>query len=69
MNDLDRIRDLFPLIAALLLMTSMAQVHAVRLAAYHGPSFSLEAAAARVKWHMLEVARNERGEAFLYPGN
>lgn len=69
MNDLDRIRDLFPLIAALLLMTSLAQMHAARPAAYHGPGFNFEAAAARMKWHMLEVARNERGEAFLYPGN
>ncbi|TXM99756.1 hypothetical protein FV242_24355 [Methylobacterium sp. WL64] len=69
MNDLDRIRDLFPLIAALLLVTSLVQAHAARPAAYHGPGFSFEAAATRVKWHMLEVARNEHGEAMLYPGN
>ncbi|MCJ2068878.1 hypothetical protein MKK75_08695 [Methylobacterium sp. J-030] len=70
MNHLERARDILPILAALYAMVMIANIHA---AARPVLPVSTGIAATRVvsglKWHMLEIARNERNEAILFPGN
>lgn len=71
MNDLDRLHQILPFAAALFLLTGTAQIQATQPAVQHAPSgFSVERVVAGAKWHMLQIAKNERNEALaFYPGN
>ncbi|MEA1833389.1 hypothetical protein U8607_14990 [Methylobacterium durans] len=70
MNDLDRLQKILPFAVALYLATSLAQLQATQATAPHaGSAVSVERVAASVKWHMLQIARNEQNEALVFPGN
>ena len=70
MNHLERARDILPILAALYAMVVVANTHA----ASHPPlptgtGIDVARVVAGLKWHMLEVGRNEQNEALLFPGN
>jgi hypothetical protein len=70
MNHLERVRDVLPILAALYAMAVIANSHAAsRPALPIGPGFDSERVVAGLKWHMLEIGRNEQNEALLFPGN
>jgi hypothetical protein len=70
MNHLERVRDILPILAALYAMVMVAQIHpAHRPVLPAGMGLDAERVVAGLKWHMLEIGRNEQNEAMLFPGN
>ena len=71
MDDLSRLRDILPFAVALYLLASTVQLQATQhTPQYVGSSITVKEVLSRVKWHMLQVARNERNENLVfYPGN
>lgn len=70
MNHLERARDILPILAALYAMVVVANTHAAsRPMLPTGAGIDVERVVAGLKWHMLEVGRNEQNEALLFPGN
>lgn len=68
MNHLDRVRDVLPVAAALYAFLMAANIQAAHRPV-RGLSFDVEQVMSGLKSHMLQVARNEKNEAFLFPGN
>lgn len=67
----ERLRQILPFAAAVYLAFSVAQLQAVQPAhaSSHG-GLTVASLVSGLKWHMLEMARNEQAEmAFGYPGN
>ncbi|MGC5779474.1 hypothetical protein [Methylobacterium sp. NFXW15] len=70
MNHLERVRDILPILAALYAMVMVANIHAgPRLMLPASTGIDAERVVAGLKWHMLEIGRNEQNEALLFPGN
>lgn len=70
MNHLDRARDILPALAALYALLTVANMQAVpRPMLPTGAAVAAERVVSGLKWHMLQIARNERSEAILFPGN
>lgn len=70
MNHLERVRDILPILAALYAMVLVANSHAApRPMLPTGTGIDAERVVAGLKWHMLEIGRNEQNEAMLFPGN
>lgn len=70
MNDLTRLREILPFAAALYLATSIAQLQAVQPGDLHRTGLSVATVVSGLKWHMLQIAGNERNEGLVfYPGN
>ncbi|MCJ2061164.1 hypothetical protein MKK63_00285 [Methylobacterium sp. J-088] len=70
MNHLERARDILPILAALYAMMMVANSHAPpRPTLPAATGIDADRVVAGLKWHMLEIARNERNEALLFPGN
>ncbi|WP_309236199.1 hypothetical protein [Methylorubrum sp. DB1722] len=71
MPPVERLRQILPFAAAVYLAFSVAQLQAVQPAysTSHG-GVSVASLLSGLKWHMLEIAKNEQAEmAFGYPGN
>lgn len=67
MNDFTRLREILSFAAALYLATSIAQLQAGSL---HRTGLSIGPTVSALKWHMLQVAGNERSEGLtFFPGN
>jgi predicted anti-sigma-YlaC factor YlaD len=70
MNHLERVRNILPILAALYAMVMVANTHAApRPMLPAASSIDAERVVSGLKWHMLEIARNEQNEAILFPGN
>ncbi|POR41298.1 hypothetical protein [Methylobacterium sp. V23] len=70
MNDFTRLREILPFAAALYLATSIAQLQATQAGDLHRTGQSIGSVVSSLKWHMLQVAGNERSEGLtLFPGN
>lgn len=70
MNHLDRARDILPVLAALYALVMVANLQAApRPTLPTGAGVAAERVVAGLKWHMLQIARSERNEAILFPGN
>lgn len=70
MNHLERVRDVLPILAALYALVMVANLHAApRPTLPAGMGIDAGRVVSGLKWHMLEIARNERNEAILFPGN
>lgn len=71
MSPVERLRQILPFAMALYLAGSVAQFQATR------PTFpptrlvvTAENIVSGLKWHMLQIARNEQAEMFIgFPGN
>lgn len=71
MHPTERLRQILPFAVALYLASSMAQLRATQ-PVLHVPhdGISIEDIVSGIKWHMLEVAKNEQAEMFAgFPGN
>ncbi|BAU88868.1 hypothetical protein MPPM_0263 [Methylorubrum populi] len=71
MPPVERLRQILPFAAAVYLAFSVAQLQAVQpaFAGSHN-GVSVASVLSGLKWHMLEIAKNEQAEmAFGYPGN
>lgn len=71
MHPAERLRQILPFVVAFYLAGSVAQLHATQ-PRLHLPRDGLSVAdiASGIKWHMLEMARNEQSEMFAgSPGN
>ncbi|MHB2205623.1 hypothetical protein [Methylobacterium sp. CM6257] len=70
MNHLERVRDILPVLAALYALVMVANMQAApRPALSSGSGIAAERMVSGLKWHMLQIARNEQNEAILFPGN
>ncbi|AMB46703.1 hypothetical protein [Methylobacterium sp. AMS5] len=66
----ERLRQILPFAVAVYLAGSVGQLHATQSAFSVPRGFSMESVASGIKWHMLEIAKNEQSEmAFGSPGN
>lgn len=71
MHPADRLRQILPFAVALYLAGSVAHLQATQ-SAFHGPRDGISAReiVSGIRWHMLEMAKNEQAEAFAaFPGN
>lgn len=66
MSDLERLRQVLPFAAALYLAGSAAQLQAIQPAP-HVPraNLTLDRVVSSLKWHALEMAKNERSESLF----
>ena len=67
MNHFERARDILPILAALYALVMVGQIHAAPFPA--APRLEASRVTSGLKWHMLEMARNEQNEAIFFPGN
>ncbi|MCJ2131409.1 hypothetical protein [Methylobacterium sp. E-045] len=71
MHPTERLRQILPFAVALYLAGSIAQLQAAR-PMVHMPrdGVSLKNIVSGIKWHMLEMAKNEQAETFVgFTGN
>ncbi|MBB2964595.1 hypothetical protein [Methylobacterium sp. R2-1] len=71
MPPVERLRQILPFAVAVYLAGSVAQLQAIQ-PAFSAPhrGISVESLVSGIKWHMLEIAKNEQSEmSFGYPGN
>ena len=70
MNDFTRLREILCFAAALYLATGIAQLQATQAGNLHRTGLSIGPTVSALKWHMLQVAGNERSEGLtFFPGN
>ncbi|MFY9294802.1 MAG: hypothetical protein WAP03_29580 [Methylorubrum rhodinum] len=66
----ERLRQILPFAMAVYLAASVAQFQAVRPSHVAPRGVSIESLVAGLKWHMLEMAKNEQaGMTLGFPGN
>ncbi len=70
MNKFHPLRGMLPVALMFYLLVGLAHWRAVRIPPRVRVGFSVAETLAGLRWHMLQIARNERNEAFpFYPGN
>ena len=65
MNDLDRLRELLPIVVAFLLASSVAQFQARQTGPNPMPGISFRDVVAGLERHLIEIASNEQNESFV----
>jgi hypothetical protein len=70
MPPVERFRQILPFAAAVYLAGSVAQLQAIQPSHAAPRGISVGALVSGLKWHMLEMAKNEQAEmTFASPGN
>ena len=64
MNRLHQLRGMLPVTLMFYLLVGLAHWHPVRMPQRAHFGFSAEETLAGLRWHMLQIARNEHYEAF-----
>ncbi|MER2249403.1 hypothetical protein ABS772_05685 [Methylorubrum podarium] len=70
MPPVERLRQILPFAAAVYLAGSIAQLQAIQPSHTASRGVSVASLVSGLKWHMLEMAKNEQAEiSFGSPGN